>query len=155
MGFCSDRSCLKQLGQFSLGVTGCNDVLEAQVDGVHAQMFCDLVNLCFTGEVDLGIAKATERSKAHLVGVDEPPNAANIGNVVGAARHEQGVAQHAGAIVPIGSAVEQNFDIAGNQRSVIPDAGLAANTHGVARAHTFEVLFAREDQLHGTSRSHG
>ena len=30
MGFCSDRSCLKQLGQFSLGVTGCNDLSSCQ-----------------------------------------------------------------------------------------------------------------------------
>ena len=39
MGFCSDRSCLKQLGQFSLDVTGCNDLSGCQKYQMFA--FCD------------------------------------------------------------------------------------------------------------------
>ena len=108
----------------------------------------DLVDLRLAGEGDLRHAEAAEGAEAHLVGVGEAAVGMHVGDAVGAAVHQQRVAEHARAVVAVGAAVEQHLDLARDQRAVAARAGLHADREGMARAHHLEILLARQDQLH-------
>ena len=80
-------------------------VQAADGKGVHTQLARNRIDLLFGGKRHLRHAKATKRAKAHFVGIGHAAMGMHMGDVVGAAVHQQGVAQHAGAVVAVGAAV--------------------------------------------------
>ncbi len=65
-----------------------NQVLLAQIQRVHTQLFCDLIQLGFPCKGDLWIAKSPESAKAQLVGIDQLAMCFRIGNAIGAKAHQ-------------------------------------------------------------------
>ena len=102
---------------------------------------------CSPAKRHLRHAEAAEGAEAQLVGVGDPAVRMHVRDAVRAAAHQQRVAEHAGAVVAIGAAVEQQLDLARDQGAVAPGAGLHADRERMARAHDLEVLLARQDQL--------
>ena len=129
------------------GSPGDEHVAPAQRERVDAELRGELVELRFGGEGHLRHAEAAEGAEAQLVGVGDAAVRAHVRDAVGAALHQQGVAEDAGAVVAVGAAVEQQLDLAGDERAVAPGAGLDADGERMARPHRLEVFLAREDQL--------
>src|SRR3990172_8815026 len=70
-------------------VVTAENVLQPQLNRVHAELFGDVVDLRLPGEGDLWIAEAAIRTETQLVGVDKPAVAAHMGKAVGPARAQQ------------------------------------------------------------------
>ena len=129
-------------------------VQAADRESVHTQLPRDSIDLLFGGKRHLRYAKTAKRAKAHLVGIGHAAMGMHMGNVVRTTVHQQGVAQYAGAVVAIRTAVQQQFGFACHQRAVAARTGLHANGGRMACAHGFEVFFAAENQLDGLTRLH-
>ncbi len=121
---------------------------------IDAELRGELVELRLRGEGHLRHAEAAEGAEAQLVGVGDAAVGAHVRDAVRAALHQQGVAEHAGAVVAVGAAVEQQLDLARDERAVAPGAGLDADRERMARPHRLEVFLAREDQAHRAPRLH-
>ena len=130
------------------------EILQAEFDRIETERVGDLVDLRLAGERDLRNAEAAERAEAQLVGVGEAAVTMNMRDAVRAAAHQQRIAEHARTVVAEGAAIEQDLDLARDQRAVALDAGLHADLERMARANHFEILFARQDQLDRPFRLH-
>ena len=127
---------------------GPQDVSQPHLCRVEAAEIGQLIDLAFTGESHLNIAKPAIGAKAHAVGVDQPPVAADMRDAVGPRRHQQRVAQHARAVVAICAAFQQHLDLAGDQHAIRRRAGLHPYLERMARADGFKILFSGQDQLY-------
>src|SRR5690606_29122240 len=81
-------------------------VQQAQVDGVHADLVGELVHRAFERPVDLEAARAPERRRGLLVGVDAPAAAGVAEPAVGGAERDRAVLHLARAGEVVGAVVD-------------------------------------------------
>jgi hypothetical protein len=134
--------------------SGSDLVATAQIDAVDAELARELVELRLGSERDLGHAEAAKRAEAQFVGVGDAAAGANVGNAVRAALHQQRIAEDARAVVAVGAAVEQDLDLARDERAVAASAGPDADRERMARPHRLEILLTRQDHSHRPARLH-
>ena len=135
-------------------VARAHHVLAPECQRIHSQLSGDGVELLFGGERDLRNSEATHGSEAHLVGVGHLTVSVHVGDAVGAAIHEQRVAEHSGAVVAVRAAVEQQLGLARHQGAVVANPGLHPDPERMARAHRLEIFLPAQDELHRPSRLH-
>jgi len=124
------------------------DVFQAQLDGIHAQRLGQLVHLALGGEGALRAAKAAERAAGDVVGGHGVAVDVGVGDDIGAGDHQVGVAQHFGAGIGVGAAVEDKFGFDGSQFAVAGCAPSRLHPPFVALVVADDALRARPDDAH-------
>jgi hypothetical protein len=109
---------------------------------VHAQRLGQLVHLALGGERPLRPAKAAERAAGHVVGRHGVAVHMGVGNLVGAGHHQIGVAQHLGAGIGVGPAVEDEFGLDSRQLAVLCRPPLGCHPRLVALVVADDTLLA-------------
>ena len=94
-----------------------------------------------------GPPKPRKRARAQLVGVDRARFDRDVLDAVGPAAEQRRDPGHARAVVGIGAGVEDDPDLAREQRAVGRRAGLHPHLAGVAGADHLEILLAAQRHL--------
>ena len=122
-------------------------VLLAEVGGVHAQRLGQQVELALVGEEPLRVARRAHVPARHLVGVHHVLFHEGVGHVVGAGGLLRTAEDAVGLERAVGAGVEDEVHVVGGDGTVLPGAGLDLDDGGVARVAGDELLVVVHDDL--------
>ena len=130
--------------QLPEGLAGLDQVLEAQLARVHAQLVCHLVDGGLHGKAALRRAVAAVGAARRGVGVDHVvAKAARRGVVVDRQRLAAHERDRGSAVVAVGAGVGEGVEVDGLDRAVAPGAHADLEDHLVARVGAVHGLLAR------------
>ncbi len=129
-------------------------VLAADLDGIHAELLGDLVELDLEGEARLYRSVTALRPARRLVRED-PRRVEAVGRkVVGSREQLAGVVGRHQAVGAVRAAVDDDARVHARQPPVPGRAALVAHLHRVPAAVRVEDLLARPQHLHRAPRQH-
>ncbi len=112
----------------------------------------ELVHLGLVGEADLGGAEPAHRPAGRVVRVDDRALDADVRHLVGTSGHARRVAEHGGGRRGVGTAVEHQPDVEGDEAAVAAGAVPHPDPRGVAVDVSEEGLLASVAELHRPAR---
>ncbi|MDH5211189.1 MAG: hypothetical protein OEW96_05885, partial [Betaproteobacteria bacterium] len=121
---------------------------EAQLGGIEAELFRDLVELHFLAEARLRRAVPALGAAGGLVREYPAGLELEARQLVGDGREHAGVERARRAVRAVGAAVEQRLQVHRREAAVLAHAGAELHQHRVAAAVLVEHLFARQADLH-------
>ena len=136
-------------------VAGGEEVSAAELFGGEADGVGDLVHVALEGEDALRGAEAAEGSVGRDVGGHGFGADGEVRPMVGAGGVDGGAGEDDGGEGGVGSAVEGDFDFAGEEFAVFADGGAVAGAGGVALGGGGHVFGAVVADFYGVAGLHG
>ena len=132
-----------------------DDVLQPELQRIHAECLGNLGDERLGGDDALGYAVAAIRAGARRGGVDRVAVEAHGGRVVDGQRLVPGVAEHRQRVPAVGARVAQRVHILRRHRPILLHAQAIPHDHRVARDGVDELLLAGELEEHRPPRGDG
>ena len=129
------------------------EIHQPELDRVDGEGFGDLVDLRLERPQPLRLARPAHVAAGRIVRVDHVLGDAGVGDAVGPAGAGDAHEVPGGLIAGVGTAVEDDADIVGDDGAVPLDAGADGDPRGVARVRRHELLGVVE--YHTDGLAHG